>query len=573
MRVSQLFGRTLREVPAEAELTSHQLLVRAGMIRQLAAGIYSYLPLGWRVLRKIESIMREEMDRIGGQEMLMPVVHPAEIWQATGRWQAPSPGPALVRFRDRWGHDLVLAMTHEEAIADLIKSEVFSYRQLPFLVYHIQTKFRDEPRPRGGLVRVREFVMKDAYSCHADQASLDEFYPRIYDAYVRIFQRCHLDHVAVEADTGMMGGAVSHEFMAITGVGEDTLIACGGCSYSANVERAEFRKREAARGVEAEMRAVPTPEAKTIEDVAAFLGVPTSQTIKVVFYTTAEGEVIFAAIRGDLSINEIKLSNALGGVVVRPSTEEELRERGIVAGYASPVGLEGVRVVADDSLRTGNNFVAGANREGYHYVNVNYPRDFQADIEADIALAKAGLPCARCEGILEEARGIELGHLFKLGTRYSAAVGATFLDHEGTPRPITMGSYGIGTGRLMAAIVEEHNDDKGIIWPPSVAPFQVHLVSLGLDRPEVLAAADALYASLQEAGLEVLYDDREESAGVKFNDADLIGIPLRLTVSPRNIKADVVEAKLRWEEERALLPLAEVATQARAVLEQAELPV
>jgi len=575
MRFSQLFGRTLREVPAEAELVSHQLLVRAAMIRQLAAGIYSYLPLGWRVLAKIERILREEMDRIGGQELLLPVVHPAEVWQATGRWQAPAPGPALVRFRDRWGHDLVIAMTHEEVIADLVKSEVFSYRQLPFMVYHIQTKFRDEPRPRGGLIRVREFVMKDAYSCHTDQASLDEFYPKMYEAYVKIFQRCHLDHVAVEADTGMMGGAVSHEFMAITNIGEDTLIACGGCAYSANVERAEFRKGVPSAEAEREIQPVPTPEMKTIEDVAAFLGVPTEQTLKAVFYTTSLGELIFAVIRGDLSINEVKLTNVLGGAELHPATEEELQAHGIVAGYASPVGLSGlsgVRVVADDSVRLGRNLVAGANRPGYHYLNVNYPRDFQADIEADIALARTGLPCPRCESVLSEARGIELGHLFKLGTRYSAAVGANYLDQEGRPRPIVMGSYGIGTGRLLAAIVEEHHDERGIIWPPLVAPFQVHLVTLGLDQPEVAAAADALYGELQQAGLEVLYDDREESAGVKFNDADLIGIPLRLTVSPRNLKADKVEAKLRWEPERTLLPRAQAAALAQSLLEHAELP-
>ena len=559
MRFSQLFGRTLREVPAEAELTSHQLLLRAGMIRQLAAGIYSYLPLGWRVLRKIEEIMRQEMDAIGGQEILMPVVHPAEIWQATGRWQAPAPGPALVRFRDRWGHDLVIAMTHEEVIADLLKSEISSYRQLPFMVYQIQTKFRDEPRPRGGLIRVREFLMKDAYSADRDQAGLDAFYPRMYSAYVNIFRRCGVDYVAVLADTGMMGGVVSHEFMVLTEVGEDILIRCQGCSYSANVERAEFRKGEVAREEPRPLQAVPTPEATTIEAVAAYLGVPTSQTLKAVFYTTAEGELIFAVIRGDLSVNEVKLANLLGGTVLRPATEEELRRQGIVAGYASPIGVQGVRVVVDDSVRTGTNFVAGANRPGYHYINVNYPRDFQATIEADIALARAGMACPRCGELLSEARGIEIGHLFKLGTRYSEAVGATYLDQNGETRPIVMGSYGIGTGRLMAAIVEQHHDDKGIVWPPAVAPLQVHLVSLGLDRPEVQAAADTLYAELQQAGLEVLYDDRSESAGVKFNDADLIGLPLRLTISPRTLKTDAVEAKLRWQTESTLLSRSEVA--------------
>lgn len=572
MRLSKLFGRTLREVPAEAELVSHQLLLRAGMIRQLAAGIYSYLPLGWRVVRRLEQIMREEMDAIGGQEILMPVVHPAEVWQATGRYQAPTPGPALVRFRDRWGHDLVMAMTHEEVIADLLKSEIFSYRQLPFMVYHIQTKFRDEPRPRGGLIRVREFLMKDAYSCHPDQASLDAFYPRMYEAYVTIFRRCHLDHVAVEADTGMMGGPISHEFMVLANVGEDTLIRCEGCAYSANVERAEFRKGEARPEEPLPLQAVPTPGATTIDAVAAFLGVPTSRTLKVVFYTTAEGEVIFAIIRGDLSINETKLANLLDGTVLRPASEEELGERGIVAGYASPVGLKGIRVIADDSVLGGANWVAGANREGYHYVNVNYPRDFQGDIVADIALARAGLPCPRCAELLREARGIEVGHLFKLGTRYSEAVGATFLDQKGDSLPIVMGSYGIGAGRLMAAIVEQHHDDKGILWPPSVAPFQAHLVSLGLDRPEVGDAAEALYAELEQDGLEVLYDDRAESAGVKFNDADLIGIPLRLTVSPRTLKAGSVEAKLRWKAESTLVPRAGIVALVRDLLAGAELP-
>jgi len=572
MRLSQLFGRTLREAPAEAELVSHQLLLRAGMIRQLAAGIYSYLPLGWRALRKIEEIMRQEMDSIGGQEILLPVVHPAEIWQATGRYQAPTPGPALVRFRDRWGHDLVIAMTHEEVIADLLKSEVSSYRQLPFMVYQIQTKFRDEPRARGGLIRVREFVMKDAYSCHADLASLDEFYPRMYDAYIRIFRRCHVDHVAVEADTGIMGGPVSHEFMVLTEIGEDTLIRCEGCGYSANVERAEFRLSEVAREEPRPLQAVPTPEASSIEAVAAFLGVPTNRTLKAVFYTTAEGEVIFAVIRGDLTVNEVKLANLLGGTALRPATEEELVAKGLVPGYASPIGVRGMRVIVDPSVRSGTNWVAGANRPGYHYLNVNYPRDFQADIEADIAQARAGLPCPRCAAILRESRGIEIGHLFKLGTRYSAAVGATFLDQNGRPHPIVMGSYGIGTGRLLAAIVEQHHDDKGIIWPPTVAPFQVHLVSLGLDRPEVAEAAEALYRELVEAGLEVLYDDRLESAGVKFNDADLIGLPLRLTLSPRTLQTGLVEAKLRWESEKRLLPRAEIVDLARGLLASAQLP-
>lgn len=572
MRLSKLFGRTLREVPGEAELASHQLLLRAGMIRQLAAGIYTFLPLGWRVLARLERIMREEMDRIGGQEMVMPVVHPAEIWQATGRYQAPSPGPALARLKDRLGHELVLAMTHEEVVVDLLKSEIASYRQLPFVVYHIQTKFRDEPRPRGGLVRTREFVMKDAYSCHADQAGLDAFYPQMFEAYVRIWNRCHLDHVAVEADTGMMGGVLSHEFMVLTEVGEDTLISCQSCSYSANIERAEFGRGAPEAAEPRPLEEVPTPDTKTIEDVAAYLGVPTYRTLKAVFYTTGEGEVIFVVIRGDLAVNEVKLSNLLGGAALQPASEEDLLRQGLVPGYASPVGVRGVRVIADDSVLDMANWVAGANRPGHHYVNVNYPRDFQADQVADIALARAGLPCPRCDALLAEARGIEIGHLFKLGTRYSSAVGATFLDQRGETRPIVMGSYGIGLGRLMAAIVEQHHDGKGIIWPPAVAPFQVHLVSLGGDRPEVAAAAEELYSELQAAGVEVLYDDRAETAGVKFNDADLIGIPVRLTISPRTLRQQAVEAKLRWQPETTLMPRPNLVQQVQALLGSALLP-
>ena len=480
---------------------------------------------------------------------------------ALSRPQLGNEFPALLLFA-------TLGITLAAGASNLVMLYV-AIELLSITCYVLAGLFRDEARSRGGLIRVREFLMKDAYSCHADQASLDEFYPRIYDAYVRIFRRCHVDHIAVEADTGMMGGPLSHEFMVLTEVGEDTLIRCQGCAYSANVERAEFAKGEATHEAPRPLEAVPTPEAPTIEAVAAYLGVPTSQTLKAVFYTTAEGEVIFAVIRGDLSINEVKLSNLLGGTTLRPASEEELREKGIVAGYASPIGVRGVRVVVDDSARSGTNFVAGANRPGYHYLNVNYPRDFQADIEADIALARGGSPCPRCAGMLQEARGIEIGHLFKLGTRYSSAVGATFLDPGGQARPIVMGSYGIGAGRLLAAIVEQHHDDKGIIWPPSVAPFQVHLVSLGLDRPEAREGAEALYAELEQAGLEVLYDDRAESAGVKFNDADLIGVPLRLTISPRTLKAETVEAKLRRESEATLLPRGEAVERARELLARA----
>jgi prolyl-tRNA synthetase len=564
LRLSKLFGRTLREVPADAETVSHQLSLRAALVRQISTGIYSYLPLAWRVLKKIEQIMREEMDAIGGQDMMMPVVHPAEIWQATNRWNEI--GPELARFKDRNRRDMVLAMTHEEVVAHLLRTEINSYRQLPVMFYHIQTKFRDEPRSRGGLIRAREFTMKDAYSCHASEEDMDRFYPSMYQAYVNIFRRCGLETVTVEADSGIMGGSASHEFMVLSEAGEDTLIRCSACDYQANAERAAFVKpvytAQQCRDQGCEelpVEEVATPDCKTIQELADYLGVATHQTLKAVFYATWS-QIIFAIIRGDLEVNETKLSKALGAPPdLHVATEEELAEAGIVAGYASPVGLKfavsGVKVVADDSIQMGVNFVAGANKEGYHCKNVNYPRDFSVDILTDIALARAGDACPQCSGPLTVARGIEVGHLFKLGTKYSEGAGATFLDKDGQAKPIVMGSYGIGTGRLMAAVIEQNHDEKGIIWPLSIAPYHIHLMSLGTGDAKVVEKAEELCADLQARGYEVLYDDRDESAGVKFNDADLIGIPLRLTISARNLKQNGVEAKLRWEEKAEIVPL------------------
>jgi prolyl-tRNA synthetase len=559
MRLSTLFGRTLREVPSDAEISSHQLCLRAGLIRQVATGIYSYLPLGWRVLRKIEQIMREEMDHVDGQEMAMPVVQPAELWKATGRYDAPAPGPALLRFKDRTDHEMVLGMTHEEVVTALAKQEINSYRQLPFMVYQMQTKFRDEPRSRGGLIRVREFIMKDGYSFHEDVASLDAYYPRIYQAYINIFKRCGVDTIPVEADSGIMGGSASHEFMVLSEIGEDTLIICSNCGYAANAEKAPIVKQAAPIQLELPLTKVATPGTTTIQSVASLLGVTERQTLKAVFMSDPAGQVIFALIRGDLEVNLIKLSNILGGVELHPSTSDELQDAGIVAGYASPVGLKSVRVIADDSLHSGNNFVAGANEKGYHLINVNYPRDFAVEMVADIALARSGDICTICGAPLEARRGIEAGHVFKLGTKYSAKIGATFLDKDGNANPMMMGSYGIGTGRLLACIVEQHHDERGIIWPKSVAPFQIHLVSLGTNNPTVVAAADALYQHLTEAGFEVLYDDRQESAGVKFNDADLIGVPVRITISKRTVEGANVELKIRQESSVQLVPQADLA--------------
>ncbi len=565
MRMSRFLGHTLRQAPADAEMVSHQLCLRAALMRQVSQGIYAYLPLGWRVIQRIAQILREEMDALGGQELLMPLVQPAELWRATGRYDAPAPGPALLRFRDRGQHEMVLAMTHEEALADLARQEIQSYRQLPQLVYHIQTKYRDEPRARGGLVRVREFLMKDAYSLDADAAGLDTAYAQVYAAYERIFRRCGLEVRAVEADTGVMGGAASHEFMFLHSQGEDTLLVCPACGHAANAEAARFTKDAVDAPPAGEVVKVVTPGATTIAAVAEMLGVETRRTFKAVFYSSSAGEIVFAVIRGDLEVNEVKLSAALGGAALEPATPEALQAAGLVVGYASPMGVRAlqaqgraIRVVGDDSLVSAAGFVAGANEPGYHLVEVNYPRDFQVDLLTDIALARAGDACPVCGGTLAEERAIEVGHVFKLGTRYSEALGATYLDAEGVARPIVMGSYGIGLGRLLACIIEQHHDEQGIVWPPEVAPYDVHLLSLGRPGTEVETAADVLEARLQEAGLSVLYDDRNERAGVKFNDADLIGLPVRLTVSDRALAQGAIEVKLRWEAERRLVPQSEL---------------
>lgn len=552
MRLSNLFGSTLREIPAEAQMTSHQLLLRAGMIRQVATGIYAYLPLGWRVLRKIEDILRGEMNAVGGQEMRMPSAQPAELWQETGRYSEA--GPVLASFRDRAQRELVLGITHEEVVTYLARREIHSYRQLPFVVYQIQTKFRDEPRSRGGLIRAREFTMKDAYSFHVDQADLDAYYPRMYRAYESTFRRCGVEAVAVEANPGLMGGAASHEFMALNDGGEDTLILCDQCGYAANAESAVTRREQEPGDPERPLEEVATPGTTTIEDVASFLGITPRQTLKAIFYV-AEGELAFVVIRGDLEVNETKLASLLKVSDLRLAEQQEVEEAGIVAGYASPIDQAGkVKVVADESVNWSSNFVAGANKAGYHLCNVNHPRDFEVDVLGDIAAVQDGDPCLRCGGRLRAARGIELGHIFKLGTRYSELMGATFLDRAGQTRPLVMGCYGIGIGRLMAAVVEQCHDDHGIVWPLSVAPYHFHLIVLG-DEAKIVDTAESLYHTLQSRGCEILYDDRNESAGVKFNDADLIGIPFRLTVGSRSLRAGGVEIKRRDAEEDEIVSL------------------
>lgn len=570
MRLSQAFGKTLREAPADAEMVSHQLLIRANFVRPLGAGIYTYMPFGYRVLRKIWAILAEEMDAIGGQEMWMPNIHPAATWQATGRWDTVD---VLMKVKAGGGREYALSATHEEVVVDLALREIESYRDMPQLVYHISKKFRDEPRARGGLMRLREFIMKDAYSLDTDEAALDEFYPKMLQAYYNIFERAGTPAVAINADVGAMGGKTSHEFVVPHEGGEDTYITSEDGTYSANVEAAEFIREGEKPAELAALTKVATPDCKTIAQVAEFIGVPTSQTLKAVFYWWSpavgrekDGRFIFGLVRGDLDVNEVKMVNALGGGVLRPATDEEIVAAGATPGYASPIGLTiapdlqspGVYVLADLSIEAGGNFVVGANDDGYHYTGANYPRDHAISKMADIAQADTGHQAPNGSRLVAR-RCIEAGHCFKLGTRYSKATNATYLDENGKPQLIFMGSYGIGLDRLMATVVELHNDENGIIWPDSVAPYQIHLMHVG-KGDDVRDAAEKLYTDLTRAGFEVLYDDRELSAGVKFKDADLIGVPWRVAVGGRGLAEGNVEIKRRSESERINVPLGELIT-------------
>ncbi len=563
MRVSKLLGKTQREIPAEADTISHQLLLRAGMVSQVAAGVYTYLPLAWRSLKKIEEIIRDEMNKAGGQEITMPVLQPIELWQKSGRDQAM--GKTLFTLNDRRERKLALGPTHEEVVTDLVAHNVQSYRDLPLLIYQIQTKFRDEPRPRGGLIRVREFDMLDLYSFDIDEAGLDISYGKMLQAYKNIYARCGLTAIIVEADSGAIGGKVSHEFMLIAENGEDTVISCPKCGYTANAEKAQFTKSPAKKEKPLLMEEVATPGMSTIEQVASFVKVPASQTLKAVFYIS-DGEFVFVVIRGDLPVNEVKLKNTLKAKDLRMATEAEVIERGIVPGSASPVGIKGIRIIADDSVTSGTNFVAGGNKPDTHIKNVNYPRDFKVDIVTDIALARAGDTCAACGGIFKAVHGIEVGHIFKLGTFYSQLQGANFIDAGGASKPIIMGCYGIGLGRLLAAAIEQHHDDKGIIWPVPIAPYHVYLCPLYRDGTKVEETVEKLYTDLQAEGIEVLFDDRKESPGVKFNDADLLGIPLRVTISPRTLEKESAEVKWRSEKEAKLIPLKDLAAALKQML-------
>jgi prolyl-tRNA synthetase len=510
----------------------------------------------------METIMRQEIDALGGQELLMPLVHPAAVWQESKRWYEID--DELGRFQDKNGRDMVLALSHEEIVTDLARREIQSYRQLPRLVYHIQLKWRDDPRPRAGLIRAREFTMLDSYTLDADEAGLDTQYWAHHEAYFRIYGRCALPVIAVESDVGMMGGTLAHEFMYLTPIGEDTLLLCSHCGYRANRQIAMFRKPAAAAETPLPMEKVATPDTKTIEALAQWLDVPKAKTAKAVFLTATllDGQeksekLIFAVVRGDMELNETKLANAVKAKALRPSTEEEIRAAGAVPGYASPVGLSGVIVIIDDAAAASPNLVAGANEEGFHLKNVNHGRDFAADMIADIAAAEEGTACPYCGAPLTTVRGVEVGNIFKLGTHYSQRMDASYLDEKGASHPIIMGCYGIGVTRLLACLAEHHHDDQGLVWPITVAPYQVHLVALrGGEETAV-----TLYHELQQAGVEVLYDDRDESPGVKFNDADLIGLPVRLTVSGRSLQNGGVELKLRHTPDRQIVPLADILPQ------------
>jgi len=582
MRMTQAFWRTLREPPTGAELASHALLLRAGFVHQLGAGIFTLLPLGKRATRKLEDLMRDEMDAIGGQEMSMPVVNPADPWKETGRfWQI---GDEMTRFLDRGDREMVLAMTHEEVVAHVTRDVIQSYRHLPRLVYHIQTKWRDDPRPRGGLIRVREFIMKDSYSLDADPEGLDRQYRAHYQAYFNVFRRAGIPVVAVLADVGMMGGSASHEFMYLTPAGEDTLLVCDACGHMANRQVASFRKPEPPSEEPREVEKVATPGVTTIADLASLLDVPESRTAKAVFLTATliEGgeereRVVFAVVRGDMELSETKLRNATGARDLRPATDEEIRAVGAVPGYASPVGLRrtgaegghgagGALVAADDLVARSPNLVAGANEEGFHLLNVNHGRDWTADVVADLVAADAGHGCPACGEPLSTHRGVEVGNIFKLGTRYSEAMGCTYLDQEGRERPVWMGSYGIGSGRLLACVAEENHDERGLVWPVTVAPYPVHVVSL----PGGQDVAARLHDELRAAGIDALWDDREESAGVKFNDADLMGMPVRLTVSGRSLEKGGVELKLRRSDEKTVVPLEDLLEVVRETLRALE---
>lgn len=548
MLATKLYAPTLREVPSDADVVSQQLMLRAGFMRKTANGLYSFLPLGWKSIKKIEAIVREEMDRASAQEIMMPILQPAEIWKESGRWNAY--GAEMMRINDRHDNEFCLGPTHEEMITTLVKNEINSYRQLPVNLYQIQSKFRDERRPRYGLMRSREFIMKDAYSFDVDEAGLDESYKSMYDAYTRIFTRCGLTFRPVEADSGAIGGSGTHEFMAIAEAGEADIVYCTKCDYAANIEIGKPGIMKQDEEALQELSVVDTPNASSIEAVADMLNLPLHKTIKAVVFSI-DGKVVLAIVRGDHEVNEVAVQHAvLGSVEPEMATPEELEKVGLTAGFISPIGLkqtEEFAIVVDESVMETYNVCGGANKKDTHYVNINPKRDFNVEdiIVAPIRLITKDDVCPKCGGALEHAKGIEVGQVFKLGTKYSEALQATFLDQNGRPNPMIMGCYGIGVSRTLAAAIEQYHDENGIIWPRSIAPFEAVIVPINAKDEALMSTSQTIYTALQNAGVDVLLDDRKDRAGVKFKDADLIGYPLRITVSKNTLENNEVEIQIR----------------------------
>jgi prolyl-tRNA synthetase len=568
MRYSEMFLPTGREVPSDAEVISHQLMIRSGMIRKLTSGIYSYLPLGYRVIRKMEQIIREEMNKAGAQEVHLPMVQPAELWHESGRWVHY--GKELLRFRDRHDHEYCLGPTHEEVITSLIRNDVKTYRQLPRNLYQIQTKFRDEVRPRFGVMRCREFGMKDAYSFDIDEEGAEKSYEKMFTAYNNIFRRCGLKFRPVEADSGSIGGKYSHEFMVMAESGEDAMVFCEKCSYAANLEKAEVACPEKKIIYEDDLlpqEEVHTPDVRTIEEVSAFLNVKPQDIVKTLIFT-ADGQPCAVLIRGDQAVNEIKVKNYLGATELELASDEMiLKATGAPRGFAGPVNI-GLRVIIDYSVIDMFNFVTGANKENYHLKNVNIGRDFNVDAFADLRIAEPTDNCPRCEGNIQFVRGIEVGHVFKLGTKYSKAMKAVYLDKDGQEKIMIMGCYGIGIGRTVAAGIEQNHDENGIVWPMPLAPYHVIITPVNVNEKDVMDAAEYLYNSMLAEDIEVIFDDRDERAGVKFKDADLIGIPLRIVVGKKNLAQGNVELKIRKTGENKLYSLEEIVKQVKEMIEQ-----
>ena len=563
MRYTSYFIPTQKEVPSDAEIVSHQLMVRAGMIRKLTSGTYTYLPAGLRAVRRVEAIIREEMNRAGAIEILMPAVQPAELWQESGRWEHY--GRELLRFRDRHDREACFGPTHEEVVTDLVRKEIHSYKQMPINFYQIQTKFRDEIRPRFGIMRAREFIMKDAYSFDVDEEAAGRSYEIMHDAYTRIFKRCGLRFRAVEADTGTIGGRYSHEFMVLAETGEDQIVNCTACSYAANLERAEIRSDEAVTDPTPDLlplTPVETPGMKTVEEVTAFLSVAPDQLVKTLILLV-DDRPMAVLIRGDHDLNEPKLRSLLGAETVELAPEGVVEETTAAPmGFAGPIGLK-ITIVADNAVKGMTNFVVGGNQKDLHRVNVNLGRDFQVDRFGDLRVITPEDRCPRCGAAIEFGRGIEVGHIFKLGTKYSRALNAVFLDRDGKEVPIIMGCYGIGVGRTVAAAIEQNHDKDGIIFPIPIAPFEATVLPLQTHDPEVVAAAERIHDDLIAQGIDVLLDDRDERAGVKFKDADLLGIPIRVTVGAKGLKNGQVEMKLRSESESFFVPIDAAASSVR----------